>query len=291
MTKRFLVTGATGDTGHHVTEMLLAKGHAVRAFVHSRDDRSAALEKAGAELFVGDLLELDDVRRSLDGITAAYFVYPIRPGLIQATAYFAQAGAHLEAIVNMSQISARYDSKSHAAHDHWIGERVFDRSGIPVTHVRPTFFAEWLTYDFARPLLVERGIIRQPFGTGRHAPISAFDQARLITAVLENPGPHAGKIYPLFGPEEMDHDGIAAAVGEALHKKVTYQPITIPEFKASLEAAQLPAFLVQHLCVVAQDFQDGVFAGADEVIARITGTPPQTVQQFVAANWNDFTTV
>jgi uncharacterized protein YbjT (DUF2867 family) len=36
----------------------------------------------------------------------------------------------------MSQISARLDSKSHAARDHWLSERVFDWSGVP-THLRP----------------------------------------------------------------------------------------------------------------------------------------------------------
>ena len=60
--------------------------------------------------------------------------------MIDATAYFALAAKHarVAAVVNTSQISARYDSKSHAARDHWIAERVFDWSGIAVTHLRPT---------------------------------------------------------------------------------------------------------------------------------------------------------
>src|SRR5260370_7050334 len=84
------------------------------------------------------------MRGAVKGVRRAYFVYPIRPGIIQATAYFAQAAreAGVEAIVNMSQVSAREDAKSHAARDHWVAERVFDWSGIPSTHLRPTFFAE-----------------------------------------------------------------------------------------------------------------------------------------------------
>jgi uncharacterized protein YbjT (DUF2867 family) len=92
------------------------------------DERADKLAALGAEIFVGNLLDLDDVRPALFGVKAAYFVYPIRPGLIDATAYFAQAAkdAGLDGVVNMSQISARPDSKSLAARDHWIAERVFE---------------------------------------------------------------------------------------------------------------------------------------------------------------------
>jgi uncharacterized protein YbjT (DUF2867 family) len=155
--------------------LLLKEGFAVRAFVHKADERSDKLKARGAEIVVGDLLELDEARSALKDVDAAYFVYPIRPGLIDATAYFAQAAkdAGLDGVVNMPQISARYDSKSHAARDHWIAERVFDWSAVPVTHIRPTFFAQWLTYPHSRKHILERGVISEPLGTGRHATIAA----------------------------------------------------------------------------------------------------------------------
>lgn len=289
--RRILVTGATGETGGYTTDLLLEEGFVVRAFVHKADERSAKLEARGAEIVVGDLLELDDVRSALKDVNAAYFVYPIRPGLIDATAYFAQAAkdAGLDGIVNMSQISARYESKSHAARDHWIAERVFDWSGVPVTHIRPTFFAQWLTYPHNRKHILERGVISEPLGNGRHAPIAAEDQARLIAAILADPAPHKGQIYSLFGPVEMDQAGIAKAVGEVLGRPVDYEPITIDTYRMRLEGAGvMPPFLIQHLCAVAQDYRDGIFAGTDDVIGRVTGKPPMTVQEFVTAHINLF---
>jgi NAD(P)H dehydrogenase (quinone) len=142
--KQFLITGAAGSTGTSAIEILTQQGHSVRALVHREDERSARLGAAGAEVVVGDMLGLDDARRALEGIDAAYFVYPIAPGLIEATAYFAQAAkeVRLGSLVNMSQISARRDSKSHAARDHWVAERLCDWSGVPVTHLRQTFFAQ-----------------------------------------------------------------------------------------------------------------------------------------------------
>lgn len=285
--RRILITGATGETGRYTTDLLLKQGVAVRAFVHQADERSEKLKARGAEVVVGDLLDLNDVRSALQSVNAAHFVYPIRPGLIDATAYFAQAGrdASLDGVVNMSQISARYESKSHAARDHWIAERVFDWSGLPVTHIRPTFFAQWLTYPHNRKHIVERGVISQPLGNGRHAPIAAEDQARLIAAILTDPVPHRGKIYPLFGPVEMGQASIAKAVGDVLGRPVGYEPISIEAYRKRLEdAGAMPPFLIQHLCAVAQDYQDGVFAGSDDVIERLTGKPPMTVQEFVTSH-------
>ena len=77
---KFLITGATGDTGQGATEILIKQGFAVRALVHREDERSARLSAAGAEIVLGDLLNPDDARRALESVSAAYFVYPIAPG-------------------------------------------------------------------------------------------------------------------------------------------------------------------------------------------------------------------
>ena len=291
--EEILVTAATGETGRYTVQRLVEKGHAVRALVHREDERSDALRSAGAKVVVGDLLEHDDAIRATAGTTAAYFCYPIRPGLIQATAYFADAAkrAGLEAVVNLSQISARENSKSHAARDHWIAERVFDWSGVPVVHLRPTFFAQWLLYPRSRATIVEEGIIDLPYGEGRHAPIAAEDQARLIAAILAEPAAHLGKTYPLHGPIEQDQAGIAAAVSEVLGRKISYRPLTIPQYRERLEKAGLPEIMVQHFCAVALDYQNGIFSGEDKIIAEVTGQPPMTVQEFVTLHRNAFTAV
>ena len=283
---KFLVTGATGETGRCTVQRLLEMGRAVRALVHKEDDRAEALRRAGAEVVVGDLFEHDDAIRATAGTTGAYFCYPVRPGIIQTTAYFADAARRtgLKAVINMSQISAREDSKSHAARDHWIAERIFDWSGVPTVHLRPTFFSQWLLYPFARKTIVEQSIIDLPYGAGRHAPIAAEDQARLIAAILVEPAAHVGKTYTLHGPTQLDQPGIAAAISDVLGRKISYQPLTIPEYRKRLEKFGLPEFVIQHFCAIAVDYQNGIFSGTDRIIAEVTGVPPMTVQAFVAAH-------
>jgi uncharacterized protein YbjT (DUF2867 family) len=278
-----LVSGATGFTGRKTVEILLEKDVPVRALVRTDDQRAEELRKLGAEVVIGDLLSLNDLRAALEGIETAYFVYPIAPGLIDATARFALAAqeAGVKSVVNMSQISARRVAKSNAALDHYTAERVFDWSGLAMTHLRPTYFSQWLIYPHWRQHIVERGEIRLPFGDGRHAPIAAEDQARLIAAILENPQAHAGKTYNLNGPVELSQQGVADAVGEVLGRTITYVPISLEQYDREMAEADLPAFLRQHLVEVAQDYQHGVFEGEDGVIREITGQAPMTVQAFV----------
>jgi NAD(P)H dehydrogenase (quinone) len=305
---KFLITGATGDTGGYTVRQLLEKNQAVRVLAHRPDARSERLLEVGAEVAFGDLLDFDSVRTALSGVQRTYFCYPISPGLVQATAQFAQAAkeAGVEVIVNMSQISARGDAKSDAARQHWLSERVFDWSGVPTVHLRPTFFAEWLLY--LAPM-IRQGKIFAPFTTtGRHAPVAAEDQARVIAAILQNPAAHVGKTYPLFGPVEHTLPEIAAIVGRVIGKEVTYQQVPIERY-AEIFTPKRPAqntatsmysdpgastggsaksFLMQHLHEVAIDHNNGIFAGTNNYIAEIGGRPPMTVEEFVNKNREAF---
>ena len=286
-----LVSGATGRTGGVAIEELLRMGERVRAYVRSDDERAAALRQRGVDIAVGDFTDIDNVRAAMEGISSAYFLHPIAPGIIGAAAYFAQAAkeAGVTAIVNMSQISARRESTSHAAQDHWVSERVFDWSGVATTHLRPTFFADWLVYPhFAKEIWAKKKI-EFPFENGRHAPISTDDQGRVIAHILANPKGHEGKIYTLHGPVEMNHTEIAAAMSDVLGAKIEYAPTSIAEFKSKMENLyKFPPFLVQHLTEVAQDYRKGIFAGTNDVVEKITGTPALSIPAFIEMHRNAF---
>jgi NAD(P)H dehydrogenase (quinone) len=278
-----LVSGATGRTGGAAIDELLKMGKRVRAYVRSDDERAAVLRQRGVDIAVGDFTDIDDIRAAMDGIKSAYFLYPIAPGIIGA-AYFAQAAkeAGVAAIVNMSQISARRESTSHAAQDHWVSERVFDWSGVATTHLRPTFFAEWLIFPHFSKEIWAKKKIEFPFENGRHAPISADDQGRVIAHILAEPAGHERQIYTLHGPVEMNHAEIAAAMSEVLGVKIEYAPTSIEEFKQKLEQLyKFPPFLVQHLVEVAQNYREGIFAGTNDVVEKITGTPALSVPAFI----------
>jgi uncharacterized protein YbjT (DUF2867 family) len=278
----FLVTGATGKTGSGTVRLLLEAGHRTRAMVHREDERSRALAEAGAEVVVADFLDLDGMTTALRGVSGAYFCYPVRPGLLDATVIFAQAAADAGArsVVNMSQVSARRDARSNAARQHWLAERLLDRTGLITTHLRPTFFAEWLKLWWENR--DGEGILRLPFGDGRHAPVAAADLSPVIASVLTDPEPHDRASYALYGPVEQSHDEIAATMAGVLGFPVHYERITVEEFASAMLTRGLPEHLVQHFSNVAVDYQNGVFAGTNDLVAKLGGTAPLTVGQLTA---------
>jgi uncharacterized protein YbjT (DUF2867 family) len=163
---------------------------------------------------------------------------------------------------------------------------LLDRSAFITTHLRPTFFAEWLKWAWLRNQ--DGGVLQLPFGDGRHAPIAGRDQARVIAAILQNPAPHDRQVYPLVGAKELDHYGIAAQIADTLGIPVRYEPIEIPAFAAALKAKGRTDFFAQHISSVAQDYRDGIFAGENNLVEVISGHPPMTVPEYVGANFADF---
>ena len=286
MKRKVLITGATGDTGRAAVKEAIKRGLDVRAMVHRKDDRSGALEKLSAEVVVGDLRRIDEIRQAMEGVCAAYLVYPVQPGLIDASIYFAQAAkeAGVATIVNLSQRSASRTSASHACQDTWIAEQALNWSGLPVTHLRPTYFLEWLLYPWQLPLFREKGILRLPVGKGRHAPIGSDDTGRVVAAILENPTGHTGETYPLFGPVEMDHDQMAAELTNALGRKIVFENISIDDYAKFLKQIGLPAYVIQHFEGAMDDYQHGVMAGVNNNVERLTGQRPMSVGEFARAH-------
>ena len=258
-----LVTGATGKTGQPVVEQLIQRGYPVRALVHRIDQRSKELEALGAEVVQGDFLVLDSMRAAVEGVKRIYFCYPPLGGLLEATANVAVAArdAGVEAVVNMSQISAREDGESPLSRQHWLSERILDWANIGAAHVNPTFFAEDL-YLFTGRSIAAEGKMYLPFGEGRHAPVSAGDIARVVVGILEDPQPHVGQRYVLTGPKDMKIAEMAEVLSAELGRQVEYVNLPVEQWQAVLRGMpEFPEFLVVHLGAVARDHQNGIFSG------------------------------
>ena len=82
----------------------------------------------------------------------------------------------------------------------------------------------------------------------------------------------------------MDYHGVASALSEELGRTIVYEPIEIAAYRAQLEARGVPEQLIQHLCAVAVDYRAGLFRGTDQIIEKLTGIPPMTVQAFAEAH-------
>ena len=102
-----------------------------------------------------------------------------------------------------------------------------------MTHLRPTLFAEWLTY--LSRAIKEKNLLPLGFGDARYAPIAGEDLGRVIATILNDPGEHAGKSYPLYGPKELSEYDVAEILTKVLGRKITYVPLEIEAFVALLK--------------------------------------------------------
>ena len=284
MEAKVLVMGATGPIGSNAVKRLLELNQPVRALVHKIDDRSEALSNLGAEVVIGDMTEFNTVSSAMKGISGALFIYPVAGGLLQATAYVAQAAFEekVKIIVNVSQRTSVRDAPSHSAQDHWLAERLLDRSGVSVAHLRPTLFMEWLVY-FAQEIKDNNHYI-SPFGEASFGIIDCEDIGRSAAAILVNPEEHGGITYNLYGPEEITGHQVSDTLSKILKRKIDYDPIDPPAFGDLLRTFATPEYQVKHIVAAAQMFHSGEFRGMNHQVEFLTGTKPLSVENFINKN-------
>jgi uncharacterized protein YbjT (DUF2867 family) len=136
MATPILVTGAAGrlgGVGRTVTELLLKQGTAVRAMVRNEDDRAQALRDLGAEVVLGDLLDLDSIHRAVAGCHTMYFGMSISDDYLAATVNTAAVARHhgVKAFINMSQMTVAQmsitESTASPQHKlHWLSEQALN---------------------------------------------------------------------------------------------------------------------------------------------------------------------
>ena len=293
-----LVTGAAGKVGAigpTVVEQLITRGFRVRAMVRREDDRSAALQRLGAEIVVGDLLDLDAVHRAVEGCRRIYFSMSVAATYLEATTNVAAVAKHygIDAFVNMSQMtvsqmSIRDTTASPQHKQHWLAEQVLKWSGLPVVHVRPTAFMDVFFLRFAIPTIRGQGALMLPFGTGKTSPIAAFDVARVVAALLADPVPHVGRIYELTGQRAEDLHSIAAQYTRVLGRPIEYIDVPPEPWEQKLASGAASAHLAAHLAAMAQLHRQNRYDRHTNDVELLTGTPPMTVEQFVRLNAKAF---
>ena len=294
-----LVTGAAGEVGaigRHLTAMLLAKGHKVRAMVRREDERAEALRQMGAEVIQGDLTDLNSMHRAIEGVSRIYFGMSISAAYLEATINTAAVARYhgVDAFVNMSQmtvtqmsITASTDSPQHKLH--WLAEQALDWSGLPVVTVRPTVLLEGFFLRLAAPGVKENNELILPLGKSKTSPIAAHDVANAISVILDDPAPHIGNIYNLTGFESADLDYYANAFSQALGRPVIYRDVPVDAWTDKLREYGVPPHLSPHLAVRADLHKQGAFDPMTVYLFRNTGKMPTTVHDFVKLNAAAFT--
>ena len=294
MPNPILVTGAAGRigaVGRTITELLLKQGKVVRAMVRSEDKRAQALREMGAEVVVGNLLDLDSMHRAIAGCEARYFSMSVSDAYLAATVNAAAVAKHhgVKAFVNMSQMTLAQMSITETTPSpqhklHWLAEQALNWSGLPVVHVRPTVLLEGFFLIFTSDSVRQSNQIRLPFGQGKTSPVAVEDVARVVATLLANPQPYIGKIYHLTGPQSENMHFFAEEYSKALGRTITFHDIPVEPWRDALLGRGLPVHLVNHLVTMADLHRAGRYDRMSEDVLLLTGQGPLSVREFVRKN-------
>ncbi|GGR03823.1 NmrA family NAD(P)-binding protein [Streptomyces pilosus] len=288
-----LITGA-GGVGRAVIAELRARDVPVRVMVRRDDERAAELRRFGAEVVTGDLTRPETVAAGLQDVRRMYFAMSVsRDHLLAATvvATVAREYGNLEALVGVSQMTvsqmtATSTDESHQQRLHWLAEQVLNWSGLPVIHIRPTSFLDNPLFTALAAQSIKRdGTLALPFGSGRTSPVAVGDVARVAATVLGDPRGHVGNVYELTGPQTMDMGEMAESYSRALGRPVVYADVPLQQWRTEVLAGLgLSRHIEEHIVTMCRLHQENRYDRATDDIARVTGVPAQTVEQFVSAH-------
>jgi uncharacterized protein YbjT (DUF2867 family) len=283
-----LVTGAAGgtqgQTGRHVSELLLAKGIPVRAFVRKIDDRSERLRSLGADVVEGDFLDYHSVERATQDVSTIYFAYPVQEGLLEATTIMADAArkAGVTRLIDMVMLVSSPDAPTPRMRENYLSERIFEWAGIGAAHVRATVFYENMRALTAATIARDWSILL-PWGSESTVVplVSAEDVARVAVGVLTSPSLAPGSSFPVIG-EILTLRDIIATFERVLGRNVRYQEV--PD-KAWADVALSRGFnqhAVEHLSKLWQVLRTSTRGyEVPDTLFKLAGKSPKTFEEFL----------
>src|SRR3954471_6372572 len=247
-----LVVGATGQLGFRVCAGLLRNGHKVRGLTRPGSERVGELEKAGVEVFRGDLKDpasLDTATRGMEVIVStATAVVSAGPGNSLAAvdrdghkALLAAAGKNgLQKFVFVSLSPSLPEASALIGCKREI-ERAVRASGLKWTILQPCYFMEiWFGPELGWDLRQGKGQIFGE-GTGRASPVSIEDVAACAIAAVNEPKSDQQDI-PLGGPDALSSLDVVKIFEEVSGRKFRIKkiPLAVPRLGAILFKAFNP---------------------------------------------------
>ncbi len=278
-----LVTGSTGTIGTQVVAQLAKRGGDVRALV--RDPAKARLPD-GVVAVPGDMLDVELMRRALDGVTTLFLLNAVVPDeLAQALITLNLAReAGIERIVYFSVIhSDRYVNVPHFAGKHAV-ERMIEQMGLHATILRPSYF---INNDMGiKDVVIGHGVYPMPIGAKGLAMADVRDIGEIAAIELlrreRSAEPLPLDTLDVVGPDSLTGAGIAAIWSEVLGRTIAYGGDDTAVFEQTMKAFA-PGWMAYDMRMMAERFQSEGMTPKPGDVERLTamlGRPLRSYRDF-----------
>ena len=280
---KYLITGATGDIGSKVVELLIHRGERPRVFVRD-GDKARKWFGDRVEVRVGDLDDARALRAALEGIESLFLVNsgPAIPQRDQLAAAAARA-ARVKHVVKLSSMDVNQKLAIGAWHEQ--GEAAIRATGIPFTFVQPTgFMSNLLAWTSS---IRGEGVVRSATGEGRRAFIHSADIAEVATKALMT-GEYSGRSLAITGPEALSFFEVTARIGAAIGKQLKFQPISDDEARRRYSAVSGSDEETEAHISLWRAIREGRLATVTDGVERILGRKPITLDRWLIENSKHF---
>ncbi len=221
-----LVVGGTGTLGRQISKRAIDAGHKVRCMV--RTPRKAAfLQEWGCEITQGDLLELEGLDYSLEGVDAvidASTSRPDDPNSVYKTDWDGKLNlfracekANVNRIVFLSLLAAENYREVPLMDIKYCTELLLANSSLDYTILQGAAFMQGVIGQFAIPILDSQTVWISGSPT-EIAYMNTQDIARFAVAAIANKET-IRKSYPVVGPKAWNAEKIIELCEKASGKK------------------------------------------------------------------------
>jgi NAD(P)H dehydrogenase (quinone) len=282
---RVLVTGAGGNLGRRVVELLVAGG-GVEVVAGTRD-ASKLKGLAGVKVRRVDFDEPATLDTALTGIDRVLIISTDAigvPGQRQRqhrAAVDAAARANVAHIVYTSMPRPEPGSLIPFAPDHYETEQAIEKSGRPFTILRNSWYAENLLGSL--PPVLASGKWYTSARDGRIAYVAREDTARAAAAALVRQTQTSAR-FDITGPKAMTVAEIAAVATQLFGKPIEVVHVSDEQLAGGLRAAGIPDFVIPLIVGTDANARSGRFDVASDAVLELTGKPAQSVESFLRAN-------
>jgi uncharacterized protein YbjT (DUF2867 family) len=280
---KYLITGATGDIGSKVVELLIHRGERPRVFVRDADKARKRFGDS-VEVRVGDLDDATALRAALEGIESLFLVNsgPAIPQRDELAAAAAKA-ARVKHLVKLSSMDVNQKLAIGAWHEQ--GEAAIRATGIPFTFVQPTgFMSNLLAWTSS---IRGEGVVRSATGEGRRAFIHSADIAEVATKALMT-GEYSGRSLAVTGPEALSFSEVTEKIGTAIGKQLRFQAISDDDARQRYSAVSGSEEETEAHVSLWRAIREGRVATVTDGVERILGRKPFTLDQWLIENKNYF---
>ena len=278
MPKTILITGATGTISSGLIAQLKGSEHRLRALVRN-PEKAEELKWQGVEVRVGDLEKPWTLGPAFAEADTVWILAPPGPRAPEqcSNALWAARQGGAKHVVRMSAFGAAHTAPTINSRLHALSDAELVGSGMPFTILKPHFFMQNLM--MAAQSVAQQGALYFALADGKMGLIDSRDISDFAAHVLTTEG-HEGKTYTLTGPASLSMYQIAAAIGEAVGRTVTYVPVPVEGARQSMAQMGMDEWMVNLMC----DYFTAYSANWGDLVTDdfqcLTGKSPRSIEQF-----------